>query len=63
MRIKIQTCWCGGDKLVFRALVCGGLRVGTETGKWDRKAASEMLDLLEVEMPGIVRRNVRFIHV
>jgi hypothetical protein len=60
MRIKIQHCWCGGDKFVFRALICGGLLVRAE--EWNRKVAAEMLDLLEVET-GVDRRNVRFVHV
>lgn len=62
MNIKVQTCYCGNDKFVFRALVCGGLRIRTETGVWDRRAASEMLDLLEIEL-NVDRRNIRFIHV
>ena len=60
MRIKVQHCWCGGDKFVFRALICGGLLVRPE--EWNRKVAAEMLDLLEVET-GVDRRNVRFVHV
>lgn len=60
MKVRVQRCWCGGDKFVFRALICGGLLVRAE--EWDRRVASEMLDLLEVEA-GVDRRNVRFVHV
>ena len=60
MKIKIQTCWTG-HSFCFRALVCGGLRVPSETGHWTRKTASEMLDILEVH--GFDRRKIRFTHV
>lgn len=60
MTVKVQFCWCGGDKYVFRALLCGGLLVRAE--KWSRKVASEMLDLIEVET-GLCRKSIRFKHV
>lgn len=60
MRIKVQQCW-NGHRLLFRALVCGGIRIYSD--KWDRKTAKEMLDVLGVEMPGTPRRNIRFHHV
>ena len=62
MKIKVQLCWCGGDKFVYRALVCGGLRVLAPDGKWTRSVASEMLDLIESNI-AIERRNIRFTHV
>lgn len=61
MKIKVQTCWCG-SYFVFRALICGGLRIKSESGKWNRKSATEMLDLLETEL-SVDRRNIRFVHV
>lgn len=61
MKIKIQTCWNGHDRFCFRALVCGGLIVGSDDTKWTRAIATSMLDLLEVH--GFNRRNVRFVHV
>lgn len=57
MKIKIQTCWTG-HKFCFRALVCGGLRVPSEDGEWNRKTAKEMLDVLEIH--GYNRKNIRF---
>ena len=62
MKVRVQICWCGGDKFVYRAVLCGGLRVSAPDGKWSRKVASELLDLIEIET-GYARRNVRFIHV
>ena len=62
MNIKVQTCYRGNGKLVFRALVCGGLLIRTSTGVWDRQSASAMLDLLEIEL-NVDRRRIRFIHV
>jgi|688.fasta_scaffold2704895_1 hypothetical protein len=59
MKIKVQMCYCGNDVFVFRALVCGGLLVRAD--KWDRKAAAEMLDVLEVH--GYDRQKIRFVHV
>lgn len=62
MKVKVQTCWCGGDKFVFRALIGGGLRIPAgDSPKWTRKHATAMLDLLEDS--GFDRRNIRFVHV
>ena len=60
MKIKVQQCW-NGHRLLFRAVVCGGLRVHSD--KWNRHTAKEMLDLLEVELPDVRRQNIRFVHV
>ncbi len=60
MKIKVQSCWTGHG-YCFRALVCGGLRVSSESGKWTRRTAIEMLDVLEVH--GYKRSKVRFVHV
>lgn len=60
MKVKIQHCWCGGDTFKFRALICGGLLVRADV--WNRKVASAMLDLIEVET-GWNRKNIRFEHV
>ena len=64
MKIKVQTCWMGGDSFCFRALVCGGLRVSNDEpsdSSWSRKTATKMLDLLETH--GFDRSKVRFVHV
>jgi len=60
MKVRVQHCWCGGDKFVWRALICGGLLIASD-GKWTRKTATQMLDLLEVE--GLDRSTIRFHHV
>ena len=60
MKVKVQFCWCGGDKFVFRALICGGLRVRADV--WSRSVASEMLDLITANTT-IDRRKIRFVHV
>lgn len=63
MKVKVQFCWCGGDKFVFRALICGGLLVRSDArGNWSRSVASEMLDLITANTT-IDRRKVRFVHV
>lgn len=59
MKIKVQHCW-NGKHFFFRALVCGGIRVRGE--KWSRKVASEMLDVLGVELPSVDRKSIRFVH-
>ena len=61
MKVKIQRCWAGGEKFYFRALICGGLLVRHDGSGWNRKTATEMLDLLEVH--GFDRSSVRFVHV
>lgn len=60
MKVKIQHCYCGNEKYVWRALIAGGVRIPSD-GKWTRKTASEMLDILEAE--GFDRKRIRFIHV
>ena len=68
MKVKVQYCWCGGDKFIWRALIAGGLRIPADGNglripadgnEWSRKAASEMLDLIEKEV-GLNRRDIRF---
>jgi hypothetical protein len=61
VKIKIQSCFAGGQKFYFRALVCGGLLVRHDGSGWNRRIATEMLDLLEVH--GFDRSSVRFVHV
>lgn len=61
MKVRVQFCWCGGDKYVWRALIGGGLRIPASSNTWDRKTASEMLDLIEVET-GLDRSSIRFVH-
>lgn len=60
MKVKVQHCWCGGEKFVFRALICGGLLVRAD--KWTRRTSAEMLSLIETET-GIDRKKIRFKHV
>lgn len=62
MKVKVQLCWCGGDKYAYRASIGGGLRVSAPDARWTRSVASKMLDLLEIEL-GVDRRSVRFVHV
>lgn len=62
MRVRVQLCWSGhADSFVFRALIGGGLLVRSESGKWSRAVAREMLDILEAE--GFERHKIRFVHV
>ena len=62
-RIKVQRCNVGNGRIVYRALVCGGLRIPTIDGEyWNRNLASEMLDLLAVELPNMKRSSIKFIH-
>ena len=63
VKIRIQFCMVGSDRFCWRALVCGGLRIPAESSTWDRKTASRMLDLLEIELPGVDRSKIRFVHV
>lgn len=63
MKVRVQMCYCGNDKFVVRALVCGGLRVLAPDGKWTRKVATDLLDILETHFPLVSRRNIRFTHV
>lgn len=60
MIVKVQTCW-NGHGFLFRALVCGGLLIRSDDGKWSRRTATAMLDLLEIE--GFDRSRIRFRHV
>ena len=60
MKVYVEHCWCGGDKFVFRAKICGGLRVVGE--KWTRKIASEMLDAVCLHLPNVKRSSIRFVH-
>lgn len=60
MKIKVQTCW-NGHGFVFRALVCGGIRIPSEDGIWRRSDATLMLNVLEAE--GFERSKIRFNHV
>ena len=62
MKVKVQFCWAGGDRYYFRALICGGLRIRTETSTWTRRHAKEMLDLICAES-SLNRSSIRFIHV
>lgn len=64
MKVKIQFCWAGGDSYYWRALLCGGLRISADgSGRWTRRDATRMLDLLAVEVPAVPRLSIRFVHV
>ena len=64
MKIRVQRCWGGNSRHYYRALVCGGLLVRVEEGEsWSRRVASELLDLLGVEIPAVSRSSIRFVHV
>jgi hypothetical protein len=61
MRVKVERCWCGGDKFRFRATTPDGHRFAIpckDGDDWSRRYAREMLDVLEDE--GYKRSNVRF---
>ena len=64
MKVKVQTCW-NGRTFLFRALIAGGKRVHLGAGddpKWNRKVATEMLDLIEADT-GLDRTKIRFVHI
>lgn len=63
MKVRVQMCWCGNEKFVARALICGGLRVRAPDGRWSRAVAAEMRSVICQEVPAVKRENIRFVHV
>lgn len=62
MIVRVEACWCGHETFKYRADVRGRrLLVRAPDGCWTREVASEMLDLLEIELQ-IPRKRVRFQH-
>lgn len=58
MTVKVEACWNGRD-MCQRITMPDGSRETIRRDAWDRKAASEAIDLLE-HVYGFGRRNVRF---
>ncbi len=59
MRIKVESCWCGGDKYVQRLTMPNGAREFITGSRWTRATATEALNLLE-RVYGFTRRAIRF---
>lgn len=59
MNIRVQTCW-NGSLILQRLLICGGLLIRSD--EWNRRTATQALDLLSVELPNVPRKSIRFIH-
>jgi len=65
MNIKVESCWAGNSNFYFRLTAPNGERLGRvqqTDGAWDRKAASEALNIV-VSLTGARRKNVRFDHI
>lgn len=61
MKFKVSQCWGGHDKLYFRiSPLDGSYRVHVQGETWTRRTATAALNLLELN--GVNRRNVQFIH-
>ena len=61
MKIKVESCWSGGDKFSFRLTLPNGQWESVQGEVWDKQLASEALDLLE-SVYGLDRKNIRFDH-
>lgn len=59
MIVKVESCWGGGDRYQ-RLTLPDGLRLTIQKEDWNRKAASEALDLIGVERPRVLRKSIRF---
>ena len=59
MRIKVESCWNGGDRHYFRLTLPNGDRESITGYTWTRSTATEALDLLE-SLYGYIRRSIRF---
>ena len=62
IRVKVESCWGGGEKYYFRITTPGNARETIRGEKWTRKVASEALNLLE-NVYHYDRAKIRFIHV
>ena len=58
MKVKVEACWDGKARY-YRLTMPGGARERINREVWDRKAASEALNLLE-NVYHLPRRSVRF---
>lgn len=58
-RIKVESCWGGGERFSFRLTFPDGSRESISGDTWTRKTASQALDIAE-HVYGYDRRNVRF---
>jgi len=61
MRVKVESCWGGGDRFYFRLILPDGSREHVPGERWCRKVASDALDVLE-NVYGYARGRVRFGH-
>jgi hypothetical protein len=59
MKIRVESCWSGGDCFSFRLSTKDGKRFTLPGEVWNRRTAREALNLLETEL-GVDRRRVRF---
>ena len=63
MVVRVESIWSGGDRYGFRlsgAYRGKHFRFQLSADSWNRRTASEALDLLDVELPGVARRSIRF---
>lgn len=60
MKVKVEACW-GGHEIKQRLTLPNGLRLITRHESWNRAAAREALDLIEIETHySVPRRSIRF---
>lgn len=57
MKVKVEACWGGGD--VYHRVNVNGDRFRVNRDTWDRKAATEALDVLE-NVYHLPRSSIRF---
>lgn len=64
MRVRVERCFCGNGKWVWRLSAYGMKPVrlrDLNDGKWTRATATDARNLIELEW-SVPRRNVRFEH-
>lgn len=61
MQVRVERCWCGGEKFTFRLTMPDGSREFVPGETWTRATAAEALNLLE-HVYHVPRRTVRFTH-
>lgn len=66
MLVKVESTWSGGDKHSFRLEYHHRGRYrrlsipAHKPGSWSRKDASNALDFITLETPGLDRKSIRF---
>lgn len=66
MKVKVERCYSQNDNYTVWSLALkdkgqtNTYRIRTYTPNWNRKAATEALNLLQVELPHLNRQNYRF---